>query len=222
MYGVKARSLMAVGYALLIGCGARTESFDEELGGSTNNAGAAQGTGGSPSAGSPSAGSPSAGNPSAGAPNPGAGSGGISFGGSGAFPGAGAFPVAGTSGFGAFGGIGVAGSFGGFGAEGGDVNGGSAGTGGFGEVCSLLGATPCEQCVCNQCAAPITNCFSDFGCTLIFACAQQTGCVGLACYASNTCRPVIDQFGGLTGPAMKNVLGLSACALTATNSCGCN
>ena len=31
MHWVKARSLMAIGYALLIGCGARTESFNDEF-----------------------------------------------------------------------------------------------------------------------------------------------------------------------------------------------
>lgn len=217
MFGVKARSLIAVGYVLLIGCGARTESFDEEAGGSTSVAGTAPGAG---TSGVPGAGSPNGGGPLV------AGAGGASFGGTGAqpaggfsnggsFPVAGSFPLGGASGFGAFGGLG----FGGAGAEGGASQ---AGSGGLAEVCGALGASTCEQCVCNQCAGPITGCFSNLGCTLIFACAQQTGCNGLNCYLPNTCRPVIDQFDGLTGASMQHLLSLSICASGATNTCGCN
>ena len=76
--------------------------------------------------------------------------------------------------------------------------------------------------MCTTCAPQIVECVSNIGCALIFACAQQTGCQGVSCYSPDTCKPIIDQFGGLSGSATKDVLALISCAATAQNSCNCN
>jgi hypothetical protein len=230
------RFVLCACLTLLPGCGARTSTLEDELGGQ-NQGGASGGTpiggsngrgGSNPTAGAGGAsfaggsfagaggvsfagapfggaggvhfaGAPSAGAPAAGAPS--AGAGGVSFAGSG--------------------GISVAGApFGGFGAVAGAPTAGAGGS--IGELCSVLGSSTCEQCVCKSCAPAIEGCFSDLGCAFIFACAQQTGCQNLGCYSPSTCEPVIDQFGGLGGSSMKKVLSLLTCSASSQNSCGCN
>ncbi|MES1174601.1 MAG: hypothetical protein ABUL62_09735 [Myxococcales bacterium] len=230
------RLLLCACLTLLIGCGARTSTLEDELGG--QNAGGAAGDpgysgsggvhltpgGGAPSGGAPTAGFgfggslpiPAGGAPAAGAPFGGAPAGGFGTGGAAGAPHGGA-PFAGAPAGGApFAGA-PAGGFAGFGAIGGD-----AGTGGIGELCSVLGGSTCAECQCKTCAPAIEGCFSDLGCTFIFACAQQTGCNGISCYSPTTCQPVIDQFGGLGGASMKRVFSLLTCAVTAQTSCGCN
>jgi hypothetical protein len=200
----------------LIGCGARTSTLEEELGG--QDAGGSSGTAGS-SAGfggvhpTPHGGASSGAPPFAGAPP----SAGFGSGGSPPIPAGGAASAGSPAG--GFGTGGVAGSFGGFAGFG--AIGGDAGTGGIGEVCSVLGGT-CAECQCKTCAPAIEACFSELGCTFILACAQQTGCTGFSCYSPTTCKPVIDQFGGLGGVSIKKVFSLLSCAASSQASCGCN
>lgn len=196
---------------LLVGCGARTSTFDDEFGG--ENAGGAAGFGGShpiPAGGAPFGGAPSAGAPFGGFGGGHAGAAGAPGAGAAGAPGAGA---AGAPGAGAGGA--PLGGFAGFGAIGGD-----AGTGGIGQLCGVLGGSTCAQCQCQTCAPAIEGCFSDTGCALIFLCAQQAGCNGLSCY-SPTCQPVIDQYGGLAGASIRKVFSLLTCAASSQASCGC-
>jgi len=205
------------------GCGARTDTlFDDGSGlGGFNAAG--RGQGGSSSF---------AGN---------TGRGGFATGGSaiaGGFGRGGTSPTAGThsggaaaaggGGFGGFGGFGNVGNFagslafGGSGAIGGLGEAGAGGTGGIVELCVSAAPTACEKCLCQGCGSELTACFSDVGCALIFACAQQKQCQGFNCYQNSTCRGVIDQFGGLTGPSVSEVFSLASCSVTARANCGCN
>ena len=133
---------------------------------------------------------------------------------------AGAISVAGAPGVGGAphvaGGPGVAGAphvagAGGFGA-----------TGGILEACQVIAGNSCQQCLCNTCSTPLVECFSDLGCALILACVQQSGCSGVSCYSAKNCRPVIDQFGGLGGPSMGNVLSLLSCSAGSLGACKCN
>ncbi|MET0791365.1 MAG: hypothetical protein ABW061_07570 [Polyangiaceae bacterium] len=205
---------------MLVGCGARTSTLEDEYGGQDAGGDAGLSGGGSDAGhggAQPVAGAPSGGTSTAGVA-------GFPIGGS--APVGGAPPVAGAAG--AFGGAptagataggaaGVAGGFAGFGAIGGE-----AGTGGaIGQLCAVLGSGSCAQCQCNSCAPSIESCFSDVGCAFIFACAQQTGCTGISCYSSATCQPVIDQFGGLGGASIRKVFSLLTCAVSSQSSCGC-
>jgi hypothetical protein len=212
--------VFCAGLTLLIGCGARTSTLEDEFGGD-NAGGAAGAKGGSPGFGgthpTPGGGAPFAGAPPigfAGAPTVG----GAPFGGAPQTAGAGGShagapfggaPSAGTGGA-PFGG------FAGFGAIGGD-----AGTGGISQLCGVLGGSTCAECQCQTCAPAIEGCFTDPGCTLIFLCAQQTGCTAVSCYSPTTCQPVIDQYGGLGGSAIKKVFSLLTCAVSSQATCGC-
>jgi hypothetical protein len=223
------RLLLCACLTLLIGCGARTSTLEDELGGqdaggASGHAGSSSGFGGTqptPAGGAPFGGPPMAGFggslpiPGGGAPSAGAPAGGTG-GAAGAAPHGGA-PSAGAPSGGAQTAGAPAGGFAGFGAIGGD-----AGTGGIGELCSVLGGSTCAECQCKTCAPAIEACFSDLGCTFIFACAQQTGCNGISCYSPKTCQPVIDQFGGLGGSSMKRVFSLLTCAVSSQANCGCN
>ena len=208
---LKAMNRLLFGGSLLVflGCGARTESFFDPDGSS-----GALGVGGSSATA------------------------GRNFGGSLNVAGsvnqvAGSFSVGGTinvAGGVGFAGATIAGSFGTgghTGVAGGTGKGGAVGRGGSGgssvieETCKALTTNSCQQCLCSTCSSQIVQCISNFGCALIFACAQQTGCQGLSCYSPMACKSVIDQYGGLTGAAMKDVLSLLTCATTSQNSC-CN
>ena len=220
--------LLSACFAWTLGCGARTSTLEDEDFGGRYPGGASGGApvGGShPGGGGSFGGSlPVAGGGAIAGASPVAGSGGASpvAGSGGAF--GGSSPVAGGGGsFAGFGAIG--GSFAGFGgAVGGSAGAsGSAGAGGaIEELCSVLGSSSCEQCLCKSCADPIVSCFSDVGCAFIFACAQQTGCQGLSCYSPNTCKSVIDQFGGLTGAPVRELFALASCTASSQNSCSCN
>jgi hypothetical protein len=200
---------------VLLGCGARTEAFTDQdgAGGRAQGAGGAAHAGGVPNtAGAPNAkgGSPGF----AGAPNVGGGAPGVS----GAQNASGAQGVSGAQN--ASGAQGVSGAP--------NVKGGAPGIAGSGgtpaivEACQVIAGNSCQQCLCTTCSSQIVECFSNFGCALVLACAQQTGCQGVACYTAQTCRPVIDQFGGLTGTAMRDVLSLVTCSAGSQNSCSCN
>ncbi|HKO52228.1 MAG TPA: hypothetical protein VJV79_31185 [Polyangiaceae bacterium] len=109
-----------------------------------------------------------------------------------------------------------------------NAKGGAPGSGGSGsspgiiQACQVIAGDSCQQCLCKTCSSQIVECLSNFGCALILACAQQTGCQGLACYGPQACRSVIDQFGGLTGKSMGNVVSLLSCSIASQNSCSCN
>ena len=192
---------------LLLGCGARTSTLEDELGG--DNAGGAAGS--VPAAGANQGGANQGGahpTPTAGAPNGGFASAGLGNGGAGA-AGAGVGGSTPTAGAPA----------GGAGAAGASGVGGEAGN--IGELCSVLGGNSCAACACKSCAPSIQACFSDLGCTGIFICAQQSGCSGLNCYSPSTCQTVIDQAGGLGGASLSKVFALLTCSGTAQSTCGC-
>ena len=225
------RLLVGAGLLVLFGCGARTDYFADEdrpfepgAGGALAIAGAPNAKGGSPSrAGAANdAGAPGIGgapNVTAGAPSVG-GRANITAG----APGVGGAPIvtAGAPGFG-----GAPTSKGGTSGFSGAANGkgGAPGAGaspGVIQACQVIAGNSCQQCLCTTCSSQIVDCLSNFGCALILACAQQSGCQGLECYSAQTCRPVIDQFGGLTGKSMGSVLSLVSCSVGSQNSCSCN
>ena len=212
------RFVLSATFCLLMGCGARTESFYDEGDFAGGSFGASSGAS---HAGAPGVGA-SAGAYFGGATGVGANAGAYFGGASGVGASGGAFPHGGTS-FGGFGATsGAAGAFGGFGAIGGDAGeAGTGATGGIIEACMAVTNDSCSQCQCKVCAPQLVSCFSDLGCALIFACVQQTGCQGVSCYTPNNCRPIIDKFGGLTGPSMSEVFGVLTCAVTSQNACGC-
>jgi hypothetical protein len=222
------RILVGGCFALLFGCGARTDYFiDQEGAGGQLQAGgngpavagAAPTSGGPGSGGAPSAGG--APNVSAGAPavggRPNVIAGAPGMGGapnvSGGAPGGGGRPNVGAGAPGAGGVTNVAGAA---------ASAGSGATSGIVEACQVIAGSSCQRCLCTTCSSQIVECFSNFGCALVLACAQTTGCQGVACYTAQTCRPVIDQFGGLTGKAMRDVLSLLTYSLGSQNSCSCN
>jgi len=201
-----ARLVVAAVFVSLIGCGARTDPFDDPgssgAGASAGRGqgGASAGTGGAHRAGAPGAGAPQGGAPQAGAaPVAGAPQGGAPQGGA---PQGGAAPVAGAGGFGAIS--------------------GAAGGGPIVDACVALAPSACGKCLCQSCSSEVVACFSDLGCALIFACVEQTGCQGLACYSAGTCRTVIDNAGGLTGRSVNNVFSILSCAVTSQSACLCN
>ena len=207
------RLLVGGCFVVLFGCGARTDYFvaEDGFGG--------QGVGGT--AGTPN---------TAGAPGPSIGGTPNVTGGAPSFGGR-AMITAGAPGVGGVpnvtaGAPGVAGK-GGSPSFAGAPNGraGSPGAGaspGIIEACQVIAGDSCQQCLCTTCSSEIVDCFSNFGCVLILACAQQSGCQGIACYSPQTCRPVIDQFGGLTGKSMGAVLSLVSCSVGSQNNCSCN
>ena len=201
----------------VLGCGARTQYFEDVDGsGGQLGAGGASATAGAPhGAGAPNAaGAPQfAGAPGIGGAPQFAGAPGI--GGAPQF--AGAPSVAGAPHVGGGVSVGGAPSF-----AGAPATAGTGATAGVIEACQVIAGGSCEQCLCKTCSSQIVECFSNFGCALIFACAQQTGCQGISCYSAQTCRPVIDQLGGIGGKAMKGVLSLLTCSATSQNSCSCN
>jgi hypothetical protein len=229
---------LLVGGCLLVlfGCGGRTDYFGDEDGPFEPGAGGAHAIAGGPNAkgGSPSwAGAP---NFDAGAPGIG-GAPSVSVGGRANIT-AGAPGVGGraNSTAGAGGGLIAAGApgFGGAPNSKGGTSGfsgapnGKAGSPGAGaspgviQACQVIAGNSCQQCLCTTCSSQIVDCLSNFGCALILACAQQSGCQGLACYSAQTCRPVIDQFGGLSGKSMGSVLSLLTCSVASQNNCSCN
>jgi hypothetical protein len=230
----KAFIFTAACLAAAIGCGARTDTlFDEGVGGdgfgafnaggqahggSVDTAGS-RGLGGSSSIG----GFGTAGSFGFGGSNVGGLGTAGSFGTGGGFPRGGSGNVAGTGqtagSSNAFGG---SFSSGGFGAVGGFGEAGAAGTGGIVDLCVGTAQTACDKCLCQSCSSQINACFSNIGCALILACAQQKQCQGFNCYRNSTCRGVIDQFGGLTGAPFSEVFSLATCSVTSRTSCACN
>jgi len=90
------------------------------------------------------------------------------------------------------------------------------------DACVAVAQTACNKCLCQVCSDAVISCFSDLGCAAIFACVERTGCQGFDCYTNATCRPVIQQFGGLTGTAASEVFQLASCAASSQNLCVCN
>lgn len=206
--------------SLLLGCGARSSTLEDEesLGGeSSGNAGGTT-SGGRPSGGASSGGMTSGGRPSGGTGN-------VSSAGFGAGGASGGFGAAGGNGGVASGGVAGVGAFGAQGGSGGAAA-GAGGAGGASEVivraCVAVLASECAPCLCQTCAPALLDCFSDLGCAVIFSCAQQTKCAGLRCYSPDTCGPVIDQFGGPFGQSARNVFSLASCSVNSRNNCGCN
>lgn len=73
------------------------------------------------------------------------------------------------------------------------------------------GCTEVAECNCQSCVCPLLDCQMDRGCTDIRQCAQDTECLGIACYAPETCQEVIDANGGPGGSSASLALTLSTC-----------
>jgi hypothetical protein len=95
---------------------------------------------------------------------------------------------------------------------------GSGGTGGVGE-CVAQARDRCGACACTDCFGTLGACIADFGCPVLLACFERTGCSGLECYRPSTCRDVIDSYGGLTGDSMLHAIGLGLCTVRAGCPC---
>src|SRR5690606_29892970 len=72
----------------------------------------------------------------------------------------------------------------------------TGGTGGLVGQCQMVFPDACGSCLCSGCLDQFTGCLGDIGCLSIMNCLETTGCSGIGCYQSNTCRGVIDFFGG--------------------------
>jgi hypothetical protein len=229
------RFLLGGCLTVMLGCGARTDYFTDfdGAGASPGVAGAAPAGGALNFAGAPQlAGAPGVGaGPSVGgAPGVGAGpnvSGapGVGAGPSvGGAPGVGAGPsVGGAIGVGA--GPSVGGAIGvgaGPSVAGAPAGGGSGASPGVIEACQVIAGNSCQQCLCTSCSSQIVQCFSNLGCAVILACAQEKNCQGADCYTGKNCRGIINQFGGLGGKAMADVLSLLTCSVGSQNTCSCN
>jgi hypothetical protein len=202
-----------------LGCGARTGTSDFESGGpddngGTPNVGASGGSGATDGGFGASGGTPLGG----GAPNI---AGAASFAG---FP-----SVGGAASFAGFPSVGGAASFAGFPSVGGAASfagaaGGPGGSGGEGglivNACMAIANNACDKCLCTSCSTQVVGCFSSSQCTNIFSCVVHTGCKGLDCVV--TCRNIIQNNGGLTGPALSEVFSLATCATQSQANCGCN
>jgi hypothetical protein len=208
--------LVGLGVSLAVGCGGRTSAFDGEYGYS-GNSGA---EGGAATAGAGT--HPTGGQQNRAGSSPVAGT---SYGATGnvAGFGTGGATVGGTFNGGAsFGGY----SFGGVSPGGGFYTGGYAGfvSGGFTSAgtTSIAGSGPldCQTCVREQCAPQLNKCLLDFGCLSIFACITSNGCQPFDCYSPQYCKGVIDQFGGIAGPSMNELLQSFTCAFNAGCQCG--
>jgi hypothetical protein len=219
------RLLFGAGLVVFFGCGARTEYFDDVdgAGGRLPGIGGTSAIAGAPHAGgvSNAAGAPHFAGAVGISGGPGV-AGGSSVGGAPNIAGAtgrgGATNVAGGPSKGGAPNIAGAPNVGGAGIG----NAGSGATAGIVEACHAIAGNSCQQCLCSTCSSQILECFSNFGCALILACAQQTGCQGVSCYSAASCKPTIDQFGGLSGKSMKEVLSLLSCSVGSQNSCSCN
>jgi len=76
-----------------------------------------------------------------------------------------------------------------------------------------LGADPCElACGCNACAAAMSECVFDGGCTWLYACAQSSGCTTFAeCNLESTCMQMIEQSGGTASAGARIFRRVLAC-----------
>jgi len=133
-------------------------------------------------------------------------------------------PAAGTSGDNDGGGGHSGSDNDGDGGTGGDSDGGEGGEGGDSECGTPEKITECKEkaaaegtcapvgdCACDNCVCELGDCEADAGCTAIRACAQEKDCLGVACYAPDTCQSVIDENGGPMGPATALATALSTC-----------
>jgi hypothetical protein len=96
---------------------------------------------------------------------------------------------------------------------------GGNGTGGVGQ-CEVVFPDECGSCLCNTCYDQLIACATDFGCIAIQQCFEATSCVGVNCYKPQTCKAVIDAFGGWNGPSMTNAFQFAACV--GVSGCNCN
>lgn len=216
----KVPGYVAFAFTLAAACGGRTNALEGEYTGNGADGSGAQAGSNAGQAGYGSGGhsgsAPVAGRPSAGD----AGYAGYSEpGGYAGFPQAG-YSVGGYAGVGGYypggyGGIPLGGYY--PGGYGGVPFGGFAGVpiGGFGGS-----GQDCQSCLRNACTGQLVQCLSDFGCISIFSCMQQTGCNGFQCYTPDTCKKVIDQYGGPNGNSMNELLQVVVCGFTA--GCQCN
>jgi hypothetical protein len=89
-------------------------------------------------------------------------------------------------------------------------------TGGYGGYSGL----DCQSCIKTACTPQLVQCFNDFGCLSIFGCMTSNQCQSFNCYTDATCKGVIDQWGGPSGPAMQELLQTFVCAFNAGCECG--
>jgi len=75
-------------------------------------------------------------------------------------------------------------------------------------------------CLCTWCAAELFQCSTDYSCEQIVQCAQESGCVGVACYLSSggsngPCKSIIDHAdddAGITGVGVGLAQLVMSCA----------
>ena len=71
-------------------------------------------------------------------------------------------------------------------------------------------------CTCDVCTAEMLACGADpdHYCATILKCAQEHNCTGVACYAANTCQPIIDAApgGGLSSYSLALASAISDCS----------
>jgi hypothetical protein len=72
-----------------------------------------------------------------------------------------------------------------------------------------------DGCLCSYCAAEMFDCYdgSDPYCGTILDCSKAHACIGVACYAQQTCQAVIDGAnGGLSSNAVALASDLMDCS----------
>jgi hypothetical protein len=100
-------------------------------------------------------------------------------------------------------------------------------------VSRIPGPLPCPNeaaCTCNSCSAEVDDCVNDPRCQAIWQCELKFNCHGADCYQPQTCRAVIDQYGGPGSMAMALLLrpdrcmtmsGCGSCAATVDAGLAC-
>lgn len=78
----------------------------------------------------------------------------------------------------------------------------------------------CSVCACTNCFFELQACQADAGCVAIRECAQETGCIGIACYTDGHCTKVIDANGGPLGDSASLARDVSDCVEDAACPCG--
>jgi hypothetical protein len=88
------------------------------------------------------------------------------------------------------------------------------------EQCQAAFPDACGSCLCSACTNQVLTCANDLGCYTIQNCLDSTKCIGVNCYKPQTCKAVIDAFGGWNSKAMQEALQVAVC--TGVSGCPCN
>jgi hypothetical protein len=104
--------------------------------------------------------------------------------------------------------------------------GGAVMPGGPLESCTsrIPGPLPCPNqavCMCKSCSGEVNDCVNDPRCRAIWQCELKVNCRGADCYQPQTCRAVIDQYGGMGSMAIALLERPNRCLTTnGCASCG--